>query len=59
MHPNRPERRPDLVVRMVREKRIVIFKVAVAWDPRVEERDIEKRAKYGDLAADSGRGTEW
>ncbi len=53
------ERKPDLVVRMVREKKIAIFEVAVSWDPKVEEREVEKRAKYGDLAADNGWGTEW
>ncbi len=52
------ERKPDLVVRMVREKRIVIFEVAVAWDRGVEEREVEKRAKYGDLAADLAKQWE-
>lgn len=46
------ERRPDLLVRLQKEKRIVIMEVAVAWEPIVSEREKEKRAKYDDLAAD-------
>ncbi len=46
------ERKPDLVVRIDEEKRISIFEVACAWDSTVEKREIEKRAKYADLAAD-------
>ncbi len=45
-------RRPDLVVRLKDEKRIIVYEIAVAWDPIVEEREREKRAKYLDLAAD-------
>ncbi len=45
-------RRPDLVVRLGKEKRVIVFEIAVTWDPSVEEREREKRAKYSDLAAD-------
>ena len=46
------ERKPDLVVRLQEEKRVLIFDVTVAWEPLVKERDIEKERKYQELAAD-------
>ncbi len=45
-------RRPDLVVRVGKEKRVVIYEVACAWDPLVKEREDEKKAKYQELADD-------
>lgn len=44
--------RPDMVVRLNGEKKIVIFEVACAWKPGVEGRELEKKAKYQNLAAD-------
>ena len=49
------EARPDLVVRLEREKRVLILEVACAWEPLVAAREIEKRGKYQDLAADLAR----
>ncbi len=37
------ERKPDL---LTKERKIIIFEVAISWDPRVQERETEKRAKY-------------
>ena len=34
--------RPDLVVRLIREKKIYIFEVACAWEPLVQAREKEK-----------------
>ena len=45
-------RRPDLVAYLCKEKVIVIFEVACAWEPLVNERELEKFSKYRDLAAD-------
>ena len=45
------ETRPDVVVRLVAEKRLVILEVACAWEPLIASRELEKRAKYQDLAA--------
>ena len=45
-------RKPDLVVRMEEERRVVIFEVACAWDRGLNEREVEKRGKYQELAAD-------
>ena len=45
-------RKPDLVVRMEEERRVVIFEVACAWDRGLKEREVEKRGKYQELAAD-------
>ena len=44
--------RPDLVVRLTREKKIYIFEVACAWEPLVQAREREKWSKYQELAAD-------
>ena len=44
--------RPDLVVRLIREKKIYIFEVACAWEPLVQAREKEKWTKYKELAAD-------
>ena len=44
--------RPDLVAYLCKEKVIVIFRVACAWEPLVSERELEKFSKYRDLAAD-------
>ena len=44
--------RPDLVVRLIREKMIYIFEVACAWEPLVQAREKENWTKYQELAAD-------
>ena len=46
---------PDLLVRLVAEKWLVILEVACAWDPLIASRELEKQAKYQDLAADLAR----
>ena len=46
------DRRPDLVVRLTSQRRVVIFEVACAWEPTVTERENQKRRKYQELAAD-------
>ena len=46
------ERRPDLIVELKSQKRILIVEIACAWDPLVPEREREKRAKYSALAKD-------
>ena len=50
--------RPDLVVRLEREKRIVCMDVAVTWEPLVREREAEKQDKYQELAADLAQAWE-
>ena len=45
-------RRPDLVVRMPEKRTIIIMEVACAWEPIVKTREAQKKAKYGELAAD-------
>ena len=52
--------RPDLVVRLEKEKRIICMDVAVAWEPlvRVREREAEKQDKYQELAADLAQAWE-
>ena len=52
-------RRPDMVVRLAAEKRIVVFEVACAWDRLVAEREREKSGKYEELAADLARYWEY
>ena len=44
--------RPDLVVRLIREKKFYIFEVSCAWEPLVQAREKEKWSKYQELAAD-------
>ena len=51
------ERRPDLVAYYRELRRIVIYEVACAWEPLIEERQREKRGKYRELAADLA--TQW
>ena len=46
------ERRPDLIVYDRSVKRISILEVAVAWEPLIKERELEKRGKYLSLARD-------
>ena len=46
------ERRPDLVLFLKRQRKIVVLEVAVAWEPLVVERERQKADKYQDLAAD-------
>ena len=46
------DRRPDLVVRLRSQRRVIIFEVACAWDPTVTERKNQKRREYQELAAD-------
>ena len=48
-------RRPDLVVIQAREKVIHILDVACCWEPKLLEREKEKRAKYQNLKADMAR----
>lgn len=47
-----PHSRPDLVVRVEREKRISIMDVACAWDTSIHKRRKEKMDRYVELAAD-------
>ena len=49
---NITERRPDLLIHDKDKKVISILEVACAWEPLVREREIEKRGKYRQLAAD-------
>lgn len=49
------ERRPDIVIRDAVSKVTTIADVAVAWEPLVLEREMQKRAKYEKLARDMGR----
>ena len=51
-------RRLDLVVCLKEQRRVVIFEVAVAWEPVVEERFCEKAEKYRTLAADLAKQWE-
>ena len=48
---NLMERRPDLVAYYWELRRIVIYEVACAWEPLIEEWQREKRGKYRELAA--------
>jgi hypothetical protein len=48
-------RRPDIKLRLIKEKRILLMDVACAWDPLVKARENEKRLKYMELAADLGK----
>ena len=45
-------RRPDMIVTL--DTRMYIVEVACAWDSIIQEREVEKRRKYRDLAADLG-----
>ncbi len=36
--------RSDLTVRLLKEKKIVIFEVACTWDPKVEKREKSGRS---------------
>ena len=47
--------RPDVVVRLEAERRLVILEVVCACEPIVLSRELEKRQKYQDLAADLSR----
>ena len=49
------EARPDMVVRLKEAKRLLILEVACAWEPLITAREIEKRGKYQNLAADLAR----
>ena len=51
------ERRPDLIAYFRETRRIVIFEIACAWEPLIEERQREKGGKYRELAADLA--TQW
>ena len=52
-------RRLDLTIRLAEKRRVVIFKVACAWDPLVGTREQEKRMKYQELAADLVNQCSW
>lgn len=43
--------RPDIVVRLTKEERLIVFEVTYAWEPLVVERESEKWQKYQQLAA--------
>ena len=43
------ERRPDLVLYLKKERRIVMTEVACAWEPLILEREEDKGSKYGEL----------
>ena len=45
-------RRPDLIIRLLELKKIVIQEVACAWETIVKEREAQKKAKYLELVAD-------
>lgn len=47
-----PTNRPDVMVFLEKERKIVLFEVACAWEQNVHDRETEKRAKYGELVAD-------
>ena len=47
--------RPDLVIRLMRERVIYIVEVACAWDGSIRKREKEKESKYRRLAADLAR----
>ena len=49
------EARPDMVVRLTEAKRLLILEVACAWEPLITAREMEKRGKYQNLAADLAR----
>ena len=51
------ERRPDLIAYFRESRRIIIFEIACAWEPLIEERQMEKGLKYRELAADLA--TQW
>ena len=51
------ERRPDLVAYYRELGRIVIYEIACAWEPLIEDRQREKGGKYRELAADLA--TQW
>ena len=45
-------RRPDLAIRLLDPKKIIILEVACAWEPIVTEREAKKKVKYRELAAE-------
>ena len=47
-----PERRPDIVLYLKGERKIVILEGAVAWEPLLAERERQKSDKYQELPAD-------
>ena len=53
------ESRPDLLVRLETERRLVIVEVACAWEPLIASRDIEKRVKYQELWSGPGPAEPW
>ncbi len=46
------ERRSDLMVIDKNQKKITVYEVACAWDPGVVQRELQKKGKYQNLAAD-------
>lgn len=52
------ERRPDLILYLKKEKRILITEIAVCWDPILPVRETQKRDKYQKLARDLCRQLE-
>lgn len=46
------ERKPDLVICIDDKERIIIFEVAICWEPLLKERETQKHQKYQELAAD-------
>ena len=47
--------RPDMVVRLEAERRLVTLEVAWAWEPAIATRETEKKLCYQNLAADLAR----
>ena len=47
-----PDKRPDIVLYLKGERKIVILEGAVAWEPLLAERERQKSDKYQELAAD-------
>ena len=46
------KRRPDIVLHLKGEQKIMILEGAVAWEPLLGEREKQKSDKYQELAAD-------
>ncbi len=49
------ERKPDLIVKLAKEKRVAIMEVACATEIIVEKREQQKLQKYQELAADMAK----
>ena len=47
-----PDRRPDIVLHLKGEQKIVILEGAVAWEPLLADQERQKSEKYQELAVD-------